>query len=86
MTTDTSLRFLLSDAKMIAEHNWVEMGHRGDLARVLRKLAIVYQLKGFALKASEHRKSAETLRLSMQDHQLPDTEENYNMLVSNYYR
>ncbi|KAF2191377.1 TPR-like protein [Zopfia rhizophila CBS 207.26] len=78
----------LEQSYALAEQNQATQGDKGDMARVLRKLAEAYYLKGEMAKGRKFHAEAEAIRKELQgnrDANLPDCEEAYDQLVSYYF-
>lgn len=74
---------------MVAKDIEIHKGDKGDIARVLRRLAEAYQRSGDQEASEVSRKTAEMIRQELQGvrfENLPDSEESYDLLVSNFYR
>ncbi|KAM0801935.1 hypothetical protein BDR22DRAFT_146042 [Usnea florida] len=74
----------LQKAKLVAELNEKGRGDQGDTARMLRRLAEAYDLKGRHAEAATMREKAESIRRKVQGERfdaLPDTEGSYDLMV-----
>jgi hypothetical protein len=79
---------LLKRTRLVCQLNEKRKGDRGDTARVLRRLAEAYELKGDAAQAASFKEMAEDIRKQLQKErfsELGDTEQSYDLLVYSSY-
>lgn len=74
---------MLQTLLVIAELNEESKGDKGEIARITRKLAEAFELKGEYETARDLKKSAESMRREIQGDrftELPDTDLSYAMM------